>query len=134
MLPLILFILMTAVIVILLEWRERQQKKLSQKTSDNQEKPTQDPNCCGMHLVCEKMPPVTDHIVYYDDEELDSLKDIPASEFTEEQVKMIEEVYSTLSDDDLIGWTQSLAMRHISLPAHIYDEALIILREKRKSA
>ncbi len=142
MLPLILFILMVCIIVVLLEWRERQRNKQKNtpvskpaengtKNSMSDKQEGADPNCCGMHLVCEKTPPLADHIVYYEDEELDQLKDIPASEFTEQQVGMIEEVYRTLNEDDIIGWTQSLEQRHIALPQHIYDEALIIVKEKR---
>ena len=71
-------------------------------------------------------------IEYYDDEELDALSGIAAANYTEEQVKAINEVFYTLQEKDVAGWMRSLQMRNIDLPQEVKEEALLIVSERRQ--
>ena len=105
----------------------------------NKQTPEQPPveiadDCCGSHAVCERdsLLSQTDQIIYFDDEELDSLSGIPCEEFTEEQTAMIENVFYTLREQDVSGWIRSLQLRNIDLPVDIRDQALLIVAERRE--
>ena len=127
-LPLIAFLLLGLSILVLYEWRERH------RPQEAQQKPSIDPSCCGQHLVCERdtlLQQMTQP-VYYDDEELDTLADIPANQLSESQQKSLREVFESLRETDIMGWTRSLQMRHIALPDDIREEALLIVREQRQ--
>ncbi len=89
--------------------------------------------CCGEHLVCERDSLLTQDpdIEYYDDEELDILSGINTTEYTEEQIKMLQDVFYTLRESDVAGWVRSLQMRNIELTPELRDEALLIVRERR---
>lgn len=91
-------------------------------------------DCCGSHAVCERdsLLSSTEEIVYFDDEELDSLSGIPADEMTDAQVKMIEDVFFTLREQDVAGWLRSIQLRRIDLPQFIRDEAFLIVAERRE--
>lgn len=94
----------------------------------------EDGECCGQHLVCERETLLQTNAVieYYDDEELDALSDIPADQYTPAQYKQMREVFDTLQEKDVPGWVRSLQLRNIKLPADIREEALLIVRERRK--
>ena len=138
MIPLILFILLGLVILVLFEWRARKedQEQNEQIPSDSSIKSqeTDDSGCCGQHLVCERetLLQTNAEIIYYDDEELDTLAGIPATEYTEEQRKMIREVFQTMQEKDVPGWVRSLQLRNIQLPMDVREEALFIVVERRK--
>lgn len=91
-------------------------------------------DCCGSHAVCERdsLLSNTDRIIYFDDEELDSLSGILASDFTAEQIGMIEEIFYSLREQDVAGWIRSLQLRNINLPDDIRDQALLIVSERRQ--
>lgn len=128
MVALILFILMAIAIIIAIEFRERKKKKGGDSTTKHIPS-----DCCGEHLVCERESLLnTDNkIIYYDDEELDELKNIEPQEYTEEQIKLFEEVFYSLKDTDVAGWAKSLQLRNIYLPEDIREQALMIIREQR---
>lgn len=128
MLPLILFIALVVVVVVLFEIRERQKAK--HPTSA----PERPDGCCGEHLVCERetLLQTNAEIVYYDDEELDVLAGIAPTDYTEAQHQALREVFSTLQEKDVPGWCRSLQLRNILLPPDIREEALLIVRERRK--
>lgn len=130
MLPLLLFILLGIVILVLFELRERKNAKSG--TPENP-KTTQDGECCGQHLVCERETLLQTNAKpeYYDDEELDALAGIPAEEYTAEQAQQIEQVFATLQEKDVPGWVRSMQLRNIALPATVREEALLIVRERR---
>lgn len=139
MLPLILFIVLAIVIVVLFEIRERRrgaqqspdtQASDSTPSSDN----TRPEGCCGEHLVCERetLLQTNAQIEYYDDEELDALAGIAAEDYTPEQHKMVRAVFTTLQESDVPGWCRSMQLRNIALPEDIREEALLIVRERRK--
>ena len=105
----------------------------------NKQTPEQPPveiadDCCGSHAVCERdsLLSQTDQIIYFDDEELDTLRGIPCEEFTNEQTAMLENVFYTLREQDVSGWIRSLQLRNIDLPIDIRDQALLIVAERRE--
>ena len=132
MIPLVLFILLGLVILVLFEWRARKRGALSSTERDGQPLERKaDGECCGQHLVCERELPPLDTPVYYDDEELDSLAGIPAAQYSKQQADLVREVFSTLRQEDVVGWVRSLQMRNIELPPDVREEALLLVREYR---
>ena len=105
----------------------------------NKQTPEQPPveiadDCCGSHAVCERdsLLSQTDQVIYFDDEELDSLRGIPYEEYTEAQITMLENVFYTLREQDVAGWIRSIQLRNIDLPEDIRDQALLIVAERRE--
>lgn len=98
-------------------------------TADNSE------GCCGLHLVCEKtgLSPVSNEIVYYDDEELDRFKGRSVESYTPEEVEEFREILLTLLPEDVAGWSRSIQLREINLPIEIRDELLMIVDEIRRN-
>ncbi len=91
-------------------------------------------DCCGSHSVCERdslLSTIKD-IVYFDDEELDVLTCRPSTSFSDDEIKMIEEVFYSLREQDIAGWIRSIQLRRIDLPEYIKDEALLIVSERRE--
>jgi len=104
----------------------------------NRETPEVEPqtipdDCCGAHAVCERdsLLSKTEEIFYFDDEELDALAGISAEDYTEEQHKMLEDVFFTLREQDVAGWIRSVQLRNIDLPDDIREQALLIVSERR---
>ncbi len=134
MIPLILFIAMALGILIFFEVEARKKGKTPSADEEQSVVPNDDSGCCGQHLVCERetLLQTNAEIVYYDDEELDALAGIPASEFTDEQAQKIREVFQTMQEKDVPGWVRSLQLRNIQLPMDVREEALLIVVERRK--
>lgn len=138
MLALLIFIVLALLTLVVIELRERKRQnnqtsqQLSMQTVSSEQRLE---GCCGEHLVCEKQTLLTTNaeIVYYDDEELDSLSGIEAEDYTDEQHAAISNVFSTLREDDVAGWCRSLQLRGINLPTDIREEALMIVRELRQN-
>ena len=131
-LPLILFVCLGIAVLVVFEIRARKaQKELN--TDALQEPIAPDDGCCGEHLVCERetLLQTNAEIVYYDDEDLDTLAGIAAEDYTEEQYQMIREVFETLKSSDVPGWVRSIQLRNIQLPLDIREEALLIVVERR---
>jgi len=84
--------------------------------------------------VCERetLLQTNAEIIYYDDEELDSFADIAPDDYTTEQADQIREVFRTMQEKDVPGWVRSLQLRNIQLPLDVREEALLIVRERRK--
>ena len=91
-------------------------------------------DCCGSHAVCERdsLLSQTDQIIYFDDEELDTLSGIPYEDYSEAQITMLENVFYTLREQDVAGWIRSIQLRNIDLPEDIRDQALLIVAERRE--
>lgn len=86
--------------------------------------------CCGLHANCEKgLRILRDENLYYNDEELDAYKGIPANELTAEQAAEIREVFETLMPKEVGDWVCAMQARGISLPPDIREEALLIISE-----
>ncbi|MGM9818589.1 MAG: phospholipase [Paludibacteraceae bacterium] len=90
-------------------------------------------DCCGAHEVCERdsLLSKTNQIIYFDDEELDTLSGKDAATYTIEEQKQLEEVFLTLRESDVAGWLRSLQLRNIALPDELKEQALLIVRERR---
>lgn len=89
--------------------------------------------CCGMHEVCEKttLMPLSGDIVYYDDEELDRFKERNGGDYTPEETEEFRDVLLTLLPEDVAGWSKSLQLRNIVLPADVKEELIMIVSEQR---
>lgn len=92
-------------------------------------------DCCGAHTVCDQdtLLSSSNIIVYYDDEELDEMANILPSNFTNEQLKLLSDVFFSLKESDTAGWLRSLQMRNIQLPTELREQALLIVSERRLS-
>lgn len=90
--------------------------------------------CCGAHEVCERdslLAAVSKKIEYYDDEELDAYRGIPADAYADEAVEEFREVLYTLRETEVAGWLRSLQLRGVELPDALKDEAFLIVGERR---
>lgn len=134
MIPLILFVLLGLTVLVLFEVRARKQAREQAEDTAPQQAVTDDSGCCGQHLVCERetLLQTNAEIIYYDDEELDSLSGIAYTAYTDRQADMIREVFRTMQEKDVPGWCRSLQLRNIQLPEDVREEALLIVRERRK--
>lgn len=138
MIPLILFVLLGLTILVLFEIRARKENDNgNDNANDNANgnaNPKDDSGCCGQHLVCERetLLQTNAEIIYYDDEELDALAGIPYDKYTRAQEDMVREVFNTMQEKDVPGWCRSLQLRNIQLPLDVREEALLIVRERRK--
>lgn len=136
-----LFIGLVVLVVVLLEIRERRRKKGTKRVEtpvppapSATPKPRADGECCGQHAVCERDSLLTQktEIVYYDDEELDALAGLDPANYTEDQLKQLQEVFYTMQESDVAGWLRSLQSRNIALPLELREEALLIVAERRQ--
>lgn len=85
---------------------------------------------CAMHTVSEQCH--KEEVEYYNDEELDALQKRSSASYTEAELALLQEVFTTLADDDLEGWRRSLAQRQIALPpalALALDEKISALKQ-----
>jgi hypothetical protein len=93
--------------------------------------------CCGRHEVCERdirLAAASNHIEYYDDEELDAYRGTAPDRYNEKEVEEFREVLYTLREAEVAGWMHSLQFRGVNLPEQLKDEALLIMEERRKAA
>ena len=143
MIPLIIFIVLAIVVVVLTELRERKKNRQQSDVSEaepasvvSSKEENRPEGCCGEHLVCERetLLQTKAEIEYYDDEELDSLAGIDPEAYTTAQHQAIREVFDTLQEADVPGWCRSLQLRDITLPTDIREEALLVVRERRKNS
>ena len=124
--------------LVLMEWRERKRKKAQTDNpqADKMIRVPVDDACCGRHLVCERESLLTTkpEIIYYDDEELDRLSGLDPQTYSEQDIRDLNEVFTTLRSEDVVGWLRSLQLRNITLPEELRDEALMIVSERRAKA
>lgn len=95
---------------------------------------TENEECCGMHITCEKdslLTAVADKIVYYDDEELDAYAGRQADSYSDEDIEHFRDVLLTLLPEDIAGWVRSIQLRDIALPEAVRDELIMIISEAR---
>lgn len=108
-----------------------------QDTPETATPPTPDErpdDCCGMHAICEKqsLSPSSDHIEYFDDEELDDFKGRHADSYTEEETDRFRDVLLTLPTAEIPSWSRSIQLRGITLPSPVREELLMIVAETRR--
>lgn len=109
------------------ETREASKSEVSEESGETAEE------CCGLHLVCEKdsLSPMSDDIIYYDDEELDRFVGRSHDSYTPEEEDEFREVLMTLRPEDVAGWARSVTQRRLELPADVRDELLMLVNEQR---
>lgn len=98
-------------------------------------KQVEDMECCGQHEVCERdslLAAVSKEIEYYNDEELDRYRGIPAEEYPDETIDEFREVLYTMREDEVAGWVRSLQLRAVELPNALKDEVFLIIGERRQ--
>lgn len=90
-------------------------------------------DCCGAHEICEfdeaKFNP--EIIEYFDDEELDLLRNVREDQITAKHMDELRDVLYTLKTDEIGKWLTSLSRRHIHLPAILQQEARQLMAEKQ---
>ncbi len=125
----IIFIVFTIVLIVATLISRRGKEETIEVVVD------ENPECCGAHEVCENdnLQIINPNIDYFDDEELDELSNLNPTNYTTEQIKMIEDVFYTLQEKDVADWLKSIQLRKINLPTHIKEEALMIVSERRKT-
>lgn len=93
--------------------------------------------CCGQHEVCERdslLAGVSPDVQYYDDEELDRFRGIPAKDYTPEDCQEFAEVFDTMHSSDVAGWVRSLQLRNIEIPDELKDMILLVISERRNKS
>lgn len=85
-----------------------------------------DSGCCGKHANCEKG--TGNKELYFDDEELDRFKGVPAGEYSEADAEEFRHVLYTMKEDEVDSWVHCLQLRGIELPEDVKEEVLVILR------
>jgi len=82
-------------------------------------------DCCGAHEICEFDESTFNEeiIVYFNDEELDELRNIREDELTAAQIDDLREVLYTMQTNEINRWIVSLGRRHIHLPEILKQEA-----------
>jgi len=88
-------------------------------------------DCCGAHEVCEfnGLAFNQDEIIYFDDEELDELRNLREDQFTDQQIDDLREVLYTLRTDEISQWMISMGKRHIHIPSILQQEARQLMAE-----
>lgn len=141
---LLIFIAILASYLIFINYRKKkkqenkkateiiEERKKDNSTEIKQEK-SADEECCGQHEVCERDSLINTKIIadYYDDEELDVFIGKKQENYTDEEIRVFENIFYTLKEFDVAGWLKSLQIRGIELPDKIKEEALLIMKERR---
>ncbi len=95
-----------------------------------------EPECCGMHITCDKDSLVAGmdvEIVYYEDEELDRFRGRSENDYDDGEIEEFREVLLTLRPEEIAGWVRSVTARGITLPSGVRDELLMIVAEARNA-
>ena len=80
---------------------------------------------CGAHAICEKgLKKADPHIEYFEDEELDIFRNIPADAYSDEQIEIFRDILYTLKPGETGDWLISLEKRSINLPEILRQEAI----------
>ncbi len=110
-----------------------EEKKEFTNMSEERKRAIESGECCGQHEVCERDSLINTRIQaeYYDDEELDQFKGRNPESYTEEEIKLFNDVFYTLKENDVSGWLKSMQIREIEIPQNLKDEALFIIQERR---
>jgi len=109
----------------------------SKVTTNQVSEPIEEPiqiasDCCGAHEICEFDESAYNEeiITYFDDEELDELRNVRESDLTPENIDDLREVLYTLRPEEIGKWLISIGRRHIHLPAILQQEARQLMTEK----
>ncbi len=116
--------------------RENADSPAASEVSENNTVELTDGECCGRHAVCEKtsLSPLTDEAIYYDDHELDRFRGREAESYSDNETEEFRDILMSLLPDDVAGWSRSLQVRGVALPADVRDEVLMIVSELRSKS
>lgn len=137
MIGLIIIVCFTALLGLVLWWFDRKNHPAEPKKENENiiesEPSVSEPECCGLHIVCEKesLSPFTTEIEYYEDEELDRFAGRSASDYSEEEIEEWRDILLTLRTEEIAGWARSIQLRELEMPTAIRDELLLIIAEAR---
>lgn len=129
----LVILLFTALVGLMLWAFDRRRKAAPSENSENSDSEPASNECCGKHLVCEKLSltPLSDEPEYFDDEELDVYKGRAAESYSPEESEQFRDVLLTLPPNEIPAWARSLQLRGITLPPDVRDELLLIASELR---
>lgn len=118
-----------------LYFKPREDRRKAAATAAEEPPTAEEPECCGMHITCEKdsLSPFTTVAEYYDDEELDRFKNRDSESYTPEETEEFRDIMLTMRVDEIAGWVRALQVRGVTLPGEIRDEVLMIVSEARAS-
>ena len=90
-------------------------------------------NCCGAQSICQHdtLLNSSNKIAHYNDFELDVLAEISPVDFSNEQLKLLLDVFFSIKENEMAGWLRSLQIRNIQLPVELREQALLIVSERR---
>ncbi len=71
----------------------------------------------------------TKPIEYFDDEELDTYRGRPSSQYTDDEAEQFSDVLYTMRQDEVAAWCRSLNLRGIELPDQIKDEVVMMISD-----
>ncbi|MFA5330413.1 MAG: hypothetical protein WC384_21655 [Prolixibacteraceae bacterium] len=127
---LILIILVVVVLVALKLFSGKDEPEVASAPKEEPREIASD--CCGAHEVCEfDEADVNEEIItYFDDEELDELRNVRESDLTSENIDDLREVLYTLRTEEISKWLISIGRRHIHLPAILQQEARQLMTER----
>jgi len=111
----------------------KRSKRESEPDTIREEEPRQvASDCCGAHEICEFDASLFDEeqIDYFEDEELDELRNMREEDFTSKNIDDLREVLYTLQTPEIGKWLTSLSRRHIHLPDILKQEARQLMAEK----
>ncbi len=117
-------ILLVFFAVAILFFRKNARKNtVSEQTAEEPKKI--DANCCGAHEVCDfdEAEFGREEIIYFNDEELDTMSNLREDELTSVQIDDLRDVLYTLRTEEIGKWLVSIGRRHIHLPAILQQEA-----------
>ncbi|OFX63527.1 MAG: hypothetical protein A2066_11635 [Bacteroidetes bacterium GWB2_41_8] len=124
-----LLILIVVVLVVILVSTNKQTNMAQAEQTEAPRQIASD--CCGAHEICEldEADFNEEVIIYFEDEELDRLRNVRESDLTTDQIDELREVLYTLRSEEISKWMTSLSRRHIHLPAILQQEARMLLAE-----
>lgn len=124
-----MFYLIIALVVLIVLFAVFKLKKAQPEDTiepETQEEPREvASDCCGAHEICEFDESAFNEeiIVYFNDEELDELRNIREADLTASQIDDLREVLYTMKTNEISKWIVSLGRRHIHLPEILKQEA-----------
>lgn len=127
---LILIILVVVVLVALKLFSGNDEPEVVAKPKEEPREIASD--CCGAHEVCEFDEADFDEnvIIYFNDEELDELRNVREDQLTASQIDELRDVLYTLRTEEIGKWLTSISRRHIHLPVILQQEARQLMVER----
>ncbi len=86
---------------------------------------------CGVTCFCDDQSlrrQMSEEIIYFEDEELDTYRDAAPAAYTEADVEAFAEVLATLRPNEVADWLHSLELRGITLPHQLREEATMMMQ------